>query len=429
MSKIRVGVLGAHRGMQMIDFLMKYEGAELTAICDRFTPLLDRCRSKAESLGQQIALYQDFDEFLKCDMDAVVLANYATEHAPFAIKALQSGRHVFSEVMPVQNLAEAVELIEAVEKSGLVYAYGENFCYFRANMEMKLRYERGDIGEMTHAEGEYIHDCTAIWPEITYVDPNHWRNTSSYSTFYISHALGPIIMATGLKPVRVVGFENQIDWPLHELGANNATSGTVMIQMNNGATVKAIKGYLKREPCNYWTSIYGTKGVMESDRWGDNRNNMLNVYIEGDKPCEGTYEHYEPAPYIDSELSRATAGHFGGDFYTGYFFLEKIQGHPDGRWAIDVYQAMDMSLPGILAYRSILNGNVPVEYPDLRDPAVRDLYRNDRACCDPKIAKDQVWPVNSHGVKPTTPENYEKTKQMWLKKLEEKTQFTAGSEK
>ncbi len=134
MTKIKVGVLGAHRGMKMIEFLMKYEEAELTAICDRFVPSLDECRKKAAELGQDIAFYEDYDEFLQCDMDAVVLANYATEHAPFAIKALQSGKHVFSEVMPVQNLAEAVELIEAVEKSGLVYAYGENFCYFRITL-------------------------------------------------------------------------------------------------------------------------------------------------------------------------------------------------------------------------------------------------------------------------------------------------------
>ena len=45
-------------------------------------------------------------------MDAVVLANYANEHAPFAIKAMKKGLHVFSEVLPVQNMKEAVELVE-----------------------------------------------------------------------------------------------------------------------------------------------------------------------------------------------------------------------------------------------------------------------------------------------------------------------------
>ena len=73
-------------------------------------------------------------------MDAVVLANYATEHAPYAIKALKMGKHVYSEVLPTQTLKEAVELIEAVEESGKIYAYGENYCYMSGPMEMKKLY-------------------------------------------------------------------------------------------------------------------------------------------------------------------------------------------------------------------------------------------------------------------------------------------------
>lgn len=52
-------------------------------------------------------------------MDAVVLANYANEHAPFAIKAMRAGKHVFSEVLPVQTIKEAVELIETIEETGM----------------------------------------------------------------------------------------------------------------------------------------------------------------------------------------------------------------------------------------------------------------------------------------------------------------------
>ncbi|MBR3641239.1 MAG: Gfo/Idh/MocA family oxidoreductase [Oscillibacter sp.] len=427
MSKIKVGVLGAYRGLAMIRFLMKYEDAELVAVCDKFRPALDKVRASADELGLKIALYEDFDEFLKCDMDAVVLANYATEHAPFAIRCLKSGRHVLSEVMAVQTLAEAVELVETVEKTGLVYGYAENFCYFRTTMEMKLRYRRGDIGELTHAEGEYIHDCTASWPRLTYGDPNHWRNRCNYSTFYISHALGPIISITDLKPTRIVGFENQINEDLHNLGNNNACAGLVVMQMENGAMVKALRGHLKREPVNYWTCLYGTKGCMEADRWGEERNFRLNVYIEGEEHCKGSFEHYEPKRYIDSELSRETTTHFGADFYTGYFFLEKILGREDGQHSIDVYHALDMSLPGLLAYRSILNGNKPIDYIDFRDPKMRDLYRNDILCVDPKVAGDKALPQNSHGVLPTSPENFEKVRKMW--EAERQNAAESGREK
>ena len=50
-------------------------------------------------------------------MDAVVLANYATEHATYAIRCLNAGKHVLSEVLPSETMAQAVELIETVEKT------------------------------------------------------------------------------------------------------------------------------------------------------------------------------------------------------------------------------------------------------------------------------------------------------------------------
>ena len=67
-------------------------------------------------------------------------------------------------------------LVEAVEESGLVYAYGENYCYMSTTYEMKKLYESGEIGEFEYGEGEYIHNCESIWPSITYGEPDHWRN-------------------------------------------------------------------------------------------------------------------------------------------------------------------------------------------------------------------------------------------------------------
>ncbi len=56
---------------------------------------------------------------------------------------------------------------------------------------------------------------------------------------------------------------------------------------------------------------------------------------------------------------------------------------------------------------------MPVEYPDLRDPAVRDKYRNDNACADPKVAGDQLLPSNSWGVGPVSQEKYKIVEEMW----------------
>ena len=96
-------------------------------------------------------------------MDAVVLANYANEHAPYAVRCLKRGLHVFSEVLPVATLKEAAELCDAVEESGKVYFYAENYCYFEAVREMRRLMQSGALGEFQYGEGEYLHDCEPGW--------------------------------------------------------------------------------------------------------------------------------------------------------------------------------------------------------------------------------------------------------------------------
>ena len=56
-----------------------------------------------------------------------------------------------------------------------------------------------------------------------------------------------------------------------------------------------------------------------------------------------------------------------------------------------------MFLPGLMAYRSVLKGSVPVEIPDLRDRAIREKYRNDTACVSPEVAGDMLLPTCSKG--------------------------------
>ena len=64
---------------------------------------------------------------------------------------------------------------------------------------------------------------------------------------------------------------------------------------------------------------------------------------------------------------------------------------------IGVYEALDMFLPGMFAYFSVLAGGVPMAIPDLRDPAQRDVWRHDTRCTDPTVAGDQLIPSYSKG--------------------------------
>lgn len=383
-KKIKVGVFGARRGTTMISVMARHPDAELVAVCDYDPRVQARIQKLAGEYGVNITCYADFEQFMNHDMDAVVLANYATEHAPYAVRLLDSGRHVVSEVLAVQTLAEAVALVEAVERNPRqVYAYAENYCYFRGTMEMQRLYRAGVIGEFLHGEGEYVHDCESIWVDITRGEKDHWRNWAP-STFYCTHAIGPIVTITGTRPTKIVAFETP-NLNKRRFGCRSGDGAVIVCQMSNGATAKFLPwANFKRLPEAIWYAVYGTKGMMETDRWGE-LYNRVNVYVEGDEHA-ATNTSYTARPHLETELSRRIGGHGGSDFFTMHFFLEAILGRPGGANIIDVYQALDMTLPGTLGYRSIWEGNVTLTVPDLRDRSLREQYRNDHWCCDPKLA-------------------------------------------
>ena len=409
MDKVKIGVIGGGRGKSMIRYGREASNAELVAICDFRDDVLERMKKECGENG--ISYYSDYDEFLKHDMDAVVLANYANQHAPFAIKAMRAGKHVFSEVLPVQTLKEAVELIETVEETGKIYAYGENYCFMSAPYEMRKLYRQGLIGEFEYGEGEYVHNCEPIWPEITYGEPDHWRN-NMYATFYCTHSIGPMIHITGLRPVRVTGFEGPKTERKLRVGSKSGPFGMELIELENGGIFKSIHGDLYVD--SIWYSIYGSKGNMESARESAQNGAYDRIYIHADE-YSGGYDTTKKDTYLPVRAQDEQAKSFGhgtSDFYTMYNFERKIQGDPDAD-IIDVYEALDMFLPGLFAYRSVLNGGIPMEIPNLRDKAVRDLYRNDIACTDPSVAGDQLIPVFSKG-NPEIPDAiYQEVKRKW----------------
>jgi len=412
MEKIKIGVVGAYRGNSMINACKVLETAEVVAICDKNRFVIEMQQKNAEKEGLSITFYEDYDEFLTHDMDAVVLANFATEHAPFAVKAMKAGKHVYSEVLPVQTMKEAVELVECVEETGKIYAYGENYCFMPVPYEIRKLYREGKLGEFEYGEGEYVHNCESIWPHITYGDPDHWRN-NMYANYYCTHSIGPIIHITGLRPVSVVGFESTMNERSLRCGKKSGQFGIEMITMENGGIIKSLHGDLYKR--SSWFCVYGSKGRAEAGRQDTGKDARKNIYVNcdefsGEYPEKDRVEAYFPARKDDEIANRF--GHGNSDYYIVQNFIEKLRGNPDAD-IIDVYEALDMFLPGMFAYRSVLAGNVPMEIPNLRDKAVRDQYRSDVACTDPKVAGEQLLPVFSKGTPDIPDEVYDLMKEKW----------------
>ncbi|MBR4428596.1 MAG: GNAT family N-acetyltransferase, partial [Clostridia bacterium] len=357
-KKIKVGVFGAGRGKTMMNYCRAAGSAELVAVCDKNTAMLEQIK---KDYGDEVACFTDFDDFLQLDFDLLVLANYANEHAPYAVRAMKAGKNVLSEVLPAQNMKEAVELIETVEETGKLYAYAENYCYMPASKKMRALVKEGKLGTFEYGEGEYMHNCEPGWHRLTNASPTHWRNTMS-AFYYCTHSLGPLIHISGLRPVRVSGFEGPFNARMYRMGAKAGPFGVEMVTLENGAVLKSLHGVGPARNSG-WYSIYGSKGRMESAREDAEAGGMGKLYVNLDEE-EGDNTFCAREHRVDDGLSSIAenSGHGGSDYYVMHNVIEKLKGNRNCD-VVDVYEAMDMFLPGLFAYRSALAGGAPMEVP------------------------------------------------------------------
>jgi predicted dehydrogenase len=193
---IRVAVVGGHCGGtygQAFDVL-SYQ-IILAAICD-VSPAVLADWSKVRPAVQNFVRYEDLLEANACDV--VFLATPMELHAKQAIQALQTGKHVLSEVIAATNLDDCWELVEAVEASGRTYMLAENYCYSRPAMMVRTMVKQGIFGETTYAEGAYIHDCNPLMVDAT--GSLTWSGEFTRhgpGNGYSTHSLGPVAQWLG----------------------------------------------------------------------------------------------------------------------------------------------------------------------------------------------------------------------------------------
>lgn len=394
MAEVKVGVVGVGRGKWALKYCGDADNAQLVAICDCWEEELRK--TEKEYGTENISYYTDYDAFLRHDMDVVVLANYATEHAPFAIKAMRAGKDVVSEVLPVQTMAQAVELIECIERTGRKYCYAENYCFMNAPYEMRRKYRAGELGTFEYGEGEYMHNCESGWHELTRGDRNHWRNRMSAFN-YCTHSVGPLLHITGMRPVKVTGFELPHNARMARMGAAAGSVGIEMVTLENGAVIKSLHG-VGCSKNSIWYSIYGSKGRMESAREDTKQGDILRLYtnLDPEETRDGRDEAQNSLiAYYDSELAQKH-GHGGSDYYCLHNAFAYMGGDENAD-VIDVYEALDMWMCGHFGYLSVLNGGIPMDIPDMRDRAVREQYRHDNRCTDPNVAGEQYIAPYSKG--------------------------------
>ncbi len=385
----------------------QYAGMKLVAICDTWEEKLKEVGKKLN-----VSTYTDYDKFLEHDMDAVILANYFHQHAPFAIKALKSGKHVLSETSCNSTIAEGVELCRTVEKTGLIYMLAENYPFTAFNMEMRRLYKKGEIGEVTYAEGEYNHPMSpesrcSIAPGL-----NHWRNWMP-PTYYCTHALASLVYITERMPIKVNALSIARKSINYHTVRRSDPGFVILCRMDNGSVFKLFGLVLPGH--SNWYRIHGEKGAMEITRGpGYFGPGLIRIWHEEwtRKKGQSLEKTYLP-DWPEKKKLASKAGHGGGDFWVCWYFAQAIRTKKQPFF--DVYKGVTLSSVGILAWKSALEDGKPYDIPDFTKESERKKYEKDDASPFPDAKTFKKLPPSILGFIEPNPEDIAFAKKIWKK--------------
>lgn len=154
MAKVRIGVIGAGSISQAhMDAYAKCADAQIVAICDLNE---ERAKAKAEKYGAA-HVYTDYRELLKNpDIDAVSICTWNNSHAEISIAALDAGKNVLCEKPLCQTVEQALQVEEAVRRSGKFLQVGFVRRYTDNTKILRQFIEAGELGEIYYAKASCI---------------------------------------------------------------------------------------------------------------------------------------------------------------------------------------------------------------------------------------------------------------------------------
>jgi len=361
---LRVGIVGGHRGQS---FVLGFQGqAEVVAICDTDPQRLTETAGKA---GASLR-YTNYEEMLdKARLDIVVVSTPMPLHAPQSIAALQRDIHVLSEVPAATDLEQCWQLVEAVRSSRAKYMMAENCCYMKDSVLVRAMAHAGVFGELYYGAGGYVHELHDLHQRTPW--RRFWQTGIRGGT-YLTHPLGPLLQWTRARAVTVtcMGSDHHVRDP-HGKSYALDDSTILSCKLNMGGMVLVRLDLLSPRPANlpyYSLALQGTNGCYEAPRCHGEKHR---VWLKDHCPDRETWRSlwdfeadFLPQAWRNPPEAALHAGHQGSDYFVARDFLDCIVN--DRKPSIDLYDALDMTMPGLVSQESIRRGCVPLPVPDFR---------------------------------------------------------------
>lgn len=340
--KVRFGIVGF--GVCQFGAAFSFQdhpNVEIVAVSD-LVP--ERCAALAKACRCD-KTYPSLEELVKDrSIEAVFVATDAPSHARHCVEVLKHGKHAASAVPAVfGSLEQADQLMEAVKSSGRKYMMFETSYFHEDLYAMRTIYNAGGFGKLVYSEGEYYHHMSEPIP--SYKDwrvglPPQWYPTHS-NAYYTG------VTAGSFTEVSCMGMPSTIP---HLQPSGNVYKNPFGTEI---ALFRTSEGGSSRMAVSWDTPGYG--GEM-----GRIRGQKGSYY--------GKYEGVEqklPATQRPPLPPTVEAGGHGGSH--GYLMNEFVTAIlQDRKPLVDIAQALNMTVAGIVAHQSALKDGELLKIPQYK---------------------------------------------------------------
>lgn len=303
-------------------------------------------------------------------VEAVFIATPAPDHAEHVIESLNAGKHVLCAVPAAMTLEECAQIKDAVERTGLHYMMAETSIYRQGMISAQKLYEEGEFGTIFSAAAEYNHPGL----EVLYFENGKptWRHGLP-PMLYPTHCTSFLVGLTGerLTEVSCMGWGD--DSPLLKNNAfeNPFWNETAFFKTNKGNPFRVEvnwKGALQEAERAEWRGskmsfYYPTPGnkdftmIRADDRIGKDD--------AGFQHKKNSVETYKVPEWWKTDMLPAAlrhrSGHEGSHTFITHEFIDSLVNNRDS--AVNVYEAIAYTAPGIVAHQSALKDGETMKIP------------------------------------------------------------------
>ncbi len=160
---IKMGIIGCG-SISIYRHIPEYAYNENCQIIGYYDPKTERAQKMAEKYGGKV--YDTLEDLLKDnDIDAVSVCTPNKYHAPIAVQALNSGKHVLCEKPMATSREEALEMIEAAQSNGKFLMIGHNQRLADAHVRAKEILKSGEMGKILSFKTAFGHGGPETWSQ------------------------------------------------------------------------------------------------------------------------------------------------------------------------------------------------------------------------------------------------------------------------